>query len=245
MRLASILVAAAIAATPALAEDVSYTIDGETFTGYWAEADEPKGLVLIIHDWDGMTEYERQRADMLAETGYNAFALDMFGNDTPTETMDHRIAATGALYQDRDRMRALVQAGVEQAQVRSGVDELIVTGYCFGGAVALEMARSDMADMANGFATFHGGLTTPEGQSWDGDEPPVLVLHGGADTSITMQDVATFATELEEAGTTYTIEVYSGAPHAFTVFGSDRYQERADAASWEAFSRFSAERVSD
>lgn len=244
MRLASILVATTIVATPALAEDVSYTIDGEAFTGYWAEADEPKGLVLIIHDWDGMTEYERQRADMLAEMGYNAFALDMFGNDTPTETMDHRIAATGALYQDRDRMRALLQAGVEQAQARSGVDEMIVTGYCFGGAVALEMARSDMADMANGFATFHGGLTTPEGQSWDGDEPPVLVLHGGADTSITMQDVATFATELEEAGTTYTVEVYSGAPHAFTVFGSDRYQERADAASWEAFSKFLAERLS-
>ena len=245
MRLASILVAMTIVATPALAEDVSYTIDGEAFTGYWAEADEPKGLVLIIHDWDGMTEYERQRADMLAEMGYNAFALDMFGNDTPTETMDHRIAATGALYKDRDRMRALLQAGVEQAQARSGVDEMIVTGYCFGGAVALEMARSDMADMANGFATFHGGLTTPEGQSWDGDEPPVLVLHGGADTSITMQDVATFATELEEAGTTYTVEVYSGAPHAFTVFGSDRYQERADAESWEAFSRFLAERVPD
>ncbi len=245
MRLASILVATTIVATPALAEDVSYTIDGEAFTGYWAEADEPKGLVLIIHDWDGMTEYERQRADMLAEMGYNAFALDMFGNDTPTETMDHRIAATGALYKDRDRMRALLQAGVEQAQARSGVDEMIVTGYCFGGAVALEMARSDMADMANGFATFHGGLTTPEGQSWDGDEPPVLVLHGGADTSITMQDVATFATELEEAGTTYTVEVYSGAPHAFTVFGSDSYQDRADAASWEAFSSFLAERVSD
>lgn len=245
MRLASMLIATTIVATPALAEEVSYTIDGEAFTGYWAEADEPKGLVLIIHDWDGMTEYERQRADMLAEMGYNAFALDMFGNDTPTETMDHRIAATGALYKDRDRMRALLQAGVEQAQARSGVDEMIVTGYCFGGAVALEMARSDMADMANGFATFHGGLTTPEGQSWDGDEPPVLVLHGGADTSITMQDVATFATELEEAGTTYTVEVYSGAPHAFTVFGSDRYQERADAASWEAFSRFLAEHVSD
>lgn len=245
MRLASILVATTIVATPALAEDVSYTVDGEAFTGYWAEADEPKGLVLIIHDWDGMTEYERQRADMLAEMGYNAFALDMFGNDTPTETMDHRIAATGALYKDRDRMRALLQAGVEQAQARSGVDEMIVTGYCFGGAVALEMARSDMADMANGFATFHGGLTTPEGQSWDGDEPPVLVLHGGADTSITMQDVATFATELEEAGTTYTVEVYSGAPHAFTVFGSDSYQDRADAASWEAFSSFLAERVSD
>ena len=83
MKLASILVATTIVATPALAEDVSYTIDGEAFTGYWAEADEPKGLVLIIHDWDGMTDYERRRADMLAEMGYNAFALDIFGNDTP------------------------------------------------------------------------------------------------------------------------------------------------------------------
>ena len=115
---------------------------------------------------------------------------------------------------------------------------MVVTGYCFGGTVALEMARSDMGGMAAGYATFHGGLSTPEGQSWDGDEPPVLVLHGGADTSITMSDVATLATELEAAGTTYAIEVYSGAPHAFTVFGSDRYQERADSLSWEAFSTF-------
>lgn len=121
---------------------------------------------------------------------------------------------------------------------------MIVKGYCFGGAVALEMARSDMASLASGYATFHGGLSTPEGQSWNGDEPPVLVLHGGADTSITMQDVATFATELETVGGAYTIEVYSNAPHAFTVFGSDRYRERADAASWDAFTAFLSENIS-
>ncbi len=238
MRLRSLLFAPLLAATPAFAEDVSYTMNGEAFTGYWAEADSPKGLVLIVHDWDGMTDYERQRADMLAEMGYNAFALDMFGDETPTETMDHRRAATGALYQDRARMRALLEAGVGQAMDRSGSGEMVVMGYCFGGAVTLEMARSDMADMASGYATFHGGLTTPEGQAWDGDEPPVLVLHGGADQSISMTDVATFATELEAAGSTYTIEVYSNAPHAFTVFGSDRYQERADTESWTAFSSF-------
>lgn len=242
MRIASVFVASTLAATSALAEDVAYTVGGESFTGYWAEAQNPQGLVVIVHDWDGMTDYERKRADMLADMGYNAFALDMFGDGTPTETVDHRRAATGALYQDRERMRALVQAGVAQAQARSSVDEMIVKGYCFGGAVALEMARSDVSNMSNGYATFHGGLSTPEGQTWDGDEPPVLVLHGGADTSITMADVATFATELEAAGSTYTIEVYSNAPHAFTVFGSDRYQERADAASWEAFSAFLRER---
>lgn len=243
MRIFASLVATLALAAPALADDVEYSVDGETFTGYWAQADNPKGLVLIVHDWDGMTDYERQRADMLADMGYNAFALDMFGDETPTESMDHRRAATGALYQDRDRMRALIKAGVDQALTRSGTNAMVVTGYCFGGAVALEMARSDMADMASGFVTFHGGLGRPEGQNWDGDEPPILVLHGGADTSITMQDVASFSTELEASGNIYSIEVYSNAPHAFTVFGSSRYQERADMASWDAFSTFLSEQL--
>lgn len=237
----TVSIAALFAASPAVAADVSYDVGGEAFTGYFAEAENAKGLVIIIHDWDGMTDYERQRADMLAKMGYNAFALDMFGDSTPTETMDHRRAATGALYQDRTRMRALIEAGVAQAQALSDVDTMVVQGYCFGGAVALEMARSDMADKAVGYATFHGGLGTPEGQSWDGDEPPVLVLHGGADTAITMHDVASFAEEMEAAGNVYTIEVYSNAPHAFTVFGSGRYQERADTESWEAYTEFLGE----
>lgn len=243
MKATTILAATLIGATPALAEDVAYDVGGEAFTGYWAGAEAPKGLVLIVHDWDGMTDYERKRADMLAAMGYDAFALDMFGNDTPIETVDHRRAATGALYQDRDRMRMLLSAGIEQARARAGEGDMVVMGYCFGGAVTLEMARSDMAGMAAGFATFHGGLSTPEGQGWDGDEPPVLVLHGGADTSITMEDVATLSSEMEAAGNAYRIEVYSGAPHAFTVFGSERYREEADTESWQAFSDFLGDHI--
>lgn len=237
--------ATAVLAQPALADDVSYTLDGEDFTGYWAPAESPKGLVLLVHDWDGLTDYERKRADMLAGMGYDTFALDMFGNDTPTDTVDHRRAAAGALYDDRPRMRALLTTALDQARQYSDAQALVVMGYCFGGAVTLEMARSDMSGEAVGYATFHGGLSTPEGQSWTGDEPPLLILHGGADTSITMQDVADLSTELEEAGTTYTIEVYSGAPHAFTVMGSDRYDERADSESWQAFSNFLEQRTSD
>ena len=217
MKFTSVSVAALLLATQAFAEDIRYDVNGEAFTGYFASAEDSKGLVLIIHDWDGMTDYERQRADMLAEMGYDAFAIDMFGDETPTDTMDHRIAATGALYKDRDRMQALIQTGVDQATSRSQSGGMVVAGYCFGGAVALEMARSDMADVAEGFATFHGALGTPDGQAWDGDEPPVLILHGGADTSITMQDVAGFASEMEASGNTYKIEVYSNAPHAFTL----------------------------
>lgn len=241
----SLACAALIAAVPAFAEDVTYEIDGEPFTGYFAAAEEPAGLVLIVHDWDGMGDYERRRADMLAEMGYDAFALDMFGAGTPTETTEHRQAATGALYQDRARMRALVAAGLEQARAQSSADGVVVIGYCFGGAVTLDMARSDMADAAAGYVSFHGGLSTPEGQGWSADTPPLLVLHGGADSSITMDDVATFVKEVEAAGTPYELEVYAGAPHAFTVFGSERYRETADAQSWEAFTEFLGDRLGD
>lgn len=244
MRTTAIAAAFAFAfvAAPALAEDVVYDVDGTAHTGYFAAADEPRGLVLVVHDWDGMGDYERRRADMLAEMGYDAFALDMYGAGTPTETIDHRRAVTGALYADRERMRALIAAGLDQARALSDAGDVVVMGYCFGGAVALEAARSGVAEGAVGFASFHGGLATPEGQSWSADTPPLLVLHGGADRAIPLEAVATLASELEDAGVTYTVEIYSGAPHAFTVFGSDRYQERADRESWEAFSDFLAER---
>ena len=92
-----------------------------------------------------------------------------------------------------------------------------------------------------GYASFHGGLQTPEGQSWEGVEEPILIMHGGADASVTMDHVATLAQELEAAGAPYEIQIYSGAPHGFTEFGSDRYQERADQESWQAFADFLAD----
>ncbi len=245
MRLTSFLAAPLLLAAPALAEDVSYEVDGEAFTGYRAQAEDPAGLVLIVHDWDGMTDYERQRADMLAEMGYDVFALDLFGDDTPTDSVDHRRAATGALYEDRERMRRLLDAGVEEALSGSEAERMVVMGYCFGGAATLEMARNGGPEGVAGYASFHGGLDTPEGQGWSGDEPPLLILHGGADSSITLEDVATLGTELEEAGTDYRIEIYSGAPHAFTVFDGDRYEERADTESWEAFTAFLEDHLSD
>lgn len=238
--------AAALAAAisgPALPDAVPYEVQGQSFEGYFAGAEETKGLVLIVHDWDGLDDYERRRADMLAEMGYDAFVLDMFGEGTPTETIDDRRAATGALYSDRERMRSLIEAGLSQARAQSDAEGLVVTGYCFGGAVTLEMARSEMSGEAAGYASFHGGLSTPDGQSWPDSVPPILIMHGGADSSVTLEDVSTLAQELESTGATYTIEIYSNAPHAFTVFGSDRYQERADAESWEAFTDFLAERL--
>lgn len=236
-----LLAAALVALFPATAlagEAVEYEVGGEAFSGYRAEASgESKGLVLVIHDWDGLTDYEVKRADMLAEMGYDAFAVDLYGKgNRPVETGAKK-AETGKLYNDRDRMRTLILAGLEQARASSPGD-VVVMGYCFGGAATLELARSGMADGVKGYATFHGGLSTPAGQSYPASTAPLLIAHGGADSSITMDDVAALSKELEAANLTYEMQIYSGAPHAFTVFGSDRYREVADTQSWAAFTDF-------
>lgn len=237
--------AAAIALAPALAlagEQVVYDVEGTSYAGYYAAPEgEARGLVIVIHDWDGLDSYEEQRADMLAEQGYAAFAVDLYGEGNRPETTEGKKAETAKLYEDRDAMRTRILGGLETARAQGADLPAVVMGYCFGGAATLELARSGAAEDVIGYGTFHGGLSTPEGQSWDGVDAPVLVMHGGADSSITMADVAAFSEELEAAGTPYEIQVYSGAPHAFTVFGSERYRERADEESWQAFTDFLAE----
>ncbi len=223
-------------------EAVTYEAGGSQYEGYFAKADgTSKGLVIVIHDWDGLTDYEVKRADMLAEMGYDAFAVDLYGKgNRPVETGAKK-AETGKLYNDREKMRSLILAGLAEARTRSDMPA-VVMGYCFGGAATLELARSGQAENVKGYATFHGGLKTPEGQSYSKNSGPILVAHGGAD-HIPMEDVAQLSKELEAAGVTYEIQVYSGAPHAFTVFGSNRYRERADKQSWDAFSDFLKENL--
>ncbi|MFO8045710.1 MAG: dienelactone hydrolase family protein [Halomonas sp.] len=217
-------------------EDLVYEVDGEAFEGYLASAEgESRGTVLIIHDWDGLDDYERRRADMLAKQGYDAFAADLYGQGNRPQEVEKKRTETARLYEDRERMRTLTLAGLTEARQRGAAEEAVVIGYCFGGAVALELARSGEAASVQGYASFHGGLATPEGQQWPENVGPLLIAHGGADSAIPMSQVATLAEELEAAEATYEIQVYSGAPHAFTVFGSDAYRERADAKSWAAF----------
>ena len=238
----AILAAAAallIAPLAALAqgEHVTYEVNGEAYEGYWVSPGDDAPLVLLVHDWDGLTDYEVERAHMLAEMGYAVFAADLFGKGVrPTEVTDKR-QHTGALYQDREKMRALLD-GALSAAAAGGADtgNAVAMGYCFGGAAVLELARAG-AEL-RGFATFHGGLGTPEGQDYSSTRGQVLVMHGTADSAITMEDFAALATELEKAGVRHEMITYSGAPHAFTVFGSDRYREDADAKSWARFSEF-------
>lgn len=219
---------------------ISYEVDGQPYEGYFISPSPEAPLILLIHDWDGLTDYEITRANMLADSGYAVFAADMFGAGIrPTEIKDKR-QHTGELYKDRKKMRSLLQGALETAKSKgANVQNAVAMGYCFGGAVVLELARSG-ADL-KGFVSFHGGLSIPEGQDYSKTKGKLLVLHGSADSSVTMDQFAKLTVELEEKGIPHEMITYSGAPHAFTMFGSARYREDADKKSWKRFTAFLAE----
>jgi len=221
-------------------KNIPYQVNGENFEGYYIAPSAQAPLILLIHDWDGLTDYEVQRADMLAARGYAVFAIDLFGAGVRPTKLEDKRQHTGELYKDRDRMRGLLQgAWRTAAALGANTDNAVAMGYCFGGAAVLEMARSG-TDL-KGFVTFHGVLATPAGQDYSQTKGKLLILHGTADTNITMNQFAQLAMELEKHGVAHEMITYSGAPHAFTVFGSDRYRQDADLKSWQRFTEFLSE----
>jgi dienelactone hydrolase len=216
---------------------VTYKAGGAEYEGYYTSPRKSEALVILVHDWDGLTDYEVKRAEMLKKEGYAVFAIDLFGKgNRPVET-DEKRALTGALYGDRAKMRMLLNAGLKAAEKEYGKSgPVIAAGYCFGGAAVLELARSGIS--LEGFVTFHGGLTTPDGQDYSQTKGRLLILHGTADASVSMDDFAGLARELEENTIAHEMITYSGAPHAFTVFDSPRYRKDADTKSWERFLDF-------
>ncbi len=219
---------------------VNYEVNGQSYEGYYVSPSDQAPFLLLIHDWDGLTDYEVKRAHMLADSGYAVFAVDLFGAGVrPTEVKDKR-QHTGELYKDREKMRALMNGALDTAKKKgANTGNAVAFGYCFGGAAVLELARSGVE--LKGFATFHGGLKTPQGQNYAKARGKILIMHGTADKAITMDQFAGLANELESAGIAHEMITYGGAPHAFTVFGSSRYQETADKNSWKRFTEFLAE----
>jgi len=229
-----LLVLPTLACASVTGTSIGYLVGNEEHEGYYITPAEDAPLVLLVHDWDGLTDYEIRRARMLAEQGYAVFALDMFGKEVRPTTVDEKKQLTGALYADREKMRRLLNVGYEIARSQgANVDKAVAIGYCFGGTVVLEYARAG-ADL-KGFVSFHGGLTTPDGQDYSQTRGEVLVLHGTADKAVTMDHFAQLARELEQDDVKHEMITYSGAPHAFTVFGSERYREEADRKSWNRF----------
>ncbi len=233
----------ALTATAAQAEISAdyhrYTVGDREYEGYVATntAIDPKGTVLIVHDWDGMTDYEERRAEMLAAKGYTAFAIDVYGADEDPQGMEDYQALSGAMYSDREEFRARLMGAIEEAaNIPGATDNHVMMGYCFGGAAVLEAARAG-ADL-DGFVSFHGGLGTPDGQDYSATTAPIMLFHGTADPVSGMGDLAALLDQLQSAGVDHGAEVFGGARHSFTVYGSNDYDLDADQASWDGLQSF-------
>lgn len=218
-------------------EAIDYSVNGELFEGFIEKAGPDAPMVMLVHDWDGLTDYEIKRAGMLAELGYSVFCADLYGKgNRPTEMADRRKCMT-MLTDDRPLMRARMSGTLAAAKEQGlKTDNCVVMGYCFGGTAVLELARS--GEDLKGFVTFHGGLACPVGQDYSKTKGQMLILHGSADTGVTFDQFAALVADLEEAGVPNEMITYGGAPHAWTVFGSDRYRKEADEKSWKRFSEF-------
>jgi dienelactone hydrolase len=230
---------------------VEYRDGGVTMKGYLAWNDAVKGRrpgVLVVHEWWGHNEYARKRARMLAELGYTALAVDMYGEGKQAAHPDDAGAFSSAVMKNMDLMTARFTAAMEYLKKQPTVDagRIGAIGYCFGGAVVLNMARQGL-DL-KGVASFHGSLATAKPAEPGAVKAKVLVLHGGADTFIPPEQVGAFAAEMARAGADFRFISYAGAKHSFTSPAADAhakkfglalaYDAAADRESWDEMKRF-------
>lgn len=204
--------------------DVTYQDGDLALTGFLATPATAAAApgVLVVHEWWGNNDYSRRRAKELAEAGYVAFALDMYGT-APTTDFAKAAELSKPFYEDRALMLRRIRLGLDQLRQAKGVDQqrLAAIGFCFGGACVLGLAR-DGEDLA-GVVSFHGGLRTSVKALPKTVKAPLLVLHGGADTFVPPAEVADFIEEMTAAQATWRMEVFGSAVHAFTnpAAGSD------------------------
>lgn len=227
----ALILAAAISAGEAILTPVDYVHDGTALRGTLAMPAGATGKlpgVLVVHEWWGHNAYADRRARELAEAGYAAFALDMYGPGKVTQDPQQAGAWATPFYQDRGLMLARAKAGLAQLSAAAGVDpaRLAAIGFCFGGTVVLDLARAGTPLAA--VASFHGGLKAPgAGPARPGSIlARVLVLHGGADSFVPPEEFAGFTAEMTAAKADWRAEVYGRATHAFSNPDADLFKAR-------------------
>lgn len=201
--------------------------------------------VLVVHDWMGLGAFAKERAERLAEMGYVAFAADIYGKGIRPKSPDAAGQLAGKYKNDRKLMRERILAATQVLKGRAEVDpqRLAVMGYCFGGTVALELARSG-ADI-KGAVSFHGGLSSATPTDAKNIKGKILALHGADDPFVPAKEVAAFEEEMRLGGVDWQLTKYSKAVHAFTnpEAGQDpskgaAYNAEADRRSWVAMKDF-------
>ena len=229
-------------------EMVTYKQGDAVLEGFLAYDDAIAGKrpgVLVIHAWRGLGEYEKMRATKLAELGYVAFALDMYGKGVRPKTSEEAAAQATIYRSERALMRARAQAGLDQLKGNDFVDisKTAAIGYCFGGGAALELARSG-ADL-DGVVSFHGNLDTPNPADAQNIKAEILVCAGGSDPHVPATQREAFQKEMTDADVNWQMNIYGGAVHSFTdpAAGNNpstgsAYNKQADMRSWRAMQDF-------
>ncbi len=226
--------------------------DGDTtlegFVAWNTEVTKDVPGILVVHQWLGLTEYEQSRCKQLAEMGYVAFALDIYGKGKRPANVQEAGKASGAYKADRALYRRRLQLGLEQLKMQPHVDkqQTAAIGYCFGGTGVIELARSG-ADVA-GVVSFHGGLDSPKPEDGKNIKAKLLICHGADDPFVPAKDIDAMIKEFNLAKVDWQMVSYSGAVHSFTqpMAGNDNargaaYNEKADKRSWQAMQSFFAE----
>lgn len=235
-------------------EAAAYTVNGTVYKGYIAYDDavtEKRPGVLVVPEWWGLNEYARRRARMLAELGYTAMAIDMYGEGKVGETPEEAGALSKAVYADPAAAKARFTAAMDTLKNFSRTDagRISAIGYCFGGAIVLNMALNGVP--LKGVVSFHATLPDPPaGLKAKDVTSGILIAHGGADKFTPDEQLASFKDALTNAGVPYTFNVYEGALHSFTNPDADAvakkfdlpigYQAAADAQSWSDMKEFLA-----
>lgn len=232
-------------------ETVEYTVDGNPFTGYIAYDDNIDGErpgILVIHEWWGHDDFVRTEADKLAAEGYTVFALDLFGTDKQADNPGDAAALMNAALNAPGAIEKRFRAALEWLQNHACVDSnsIAAQGYCFGGAVALNMARLGI-DL-KGVVSFHGTLSSDIKVAPGTIKAELQVYTGGADDMIPADQVAAFVQEMQNAGAKFELTSYPGVKHGFTnpaasgrgeKFGIPlAYSEDAASDAWEGATAF-------
>jgi dienelactone hydrolase len=206
------------------ASDVRYVVDGVTMIGRLTlpEGVGKRPAVLIAHEGNGLDDYQKRRADRVAELGYVAFALDYWGGGKPLEDRDDMMARIAGLRESPERTRAVAAAGLDVllAEPRTDASKVAAIGYCFGGTLVLELARTG-ADL-KAVVGFHPGLFTTRPEDSTRIVGKVLVCVGAEDPFIPLKDRLAFQQEMRAARVDWRMHVYGGAVHSFTHPGADR-----------------------
>jgi dienelactone hydrolase len=233
-------------------ENVEYAADSVTLKGFVAYDENKQGkrpAVLVVHEWWGLNDYTRNRARQLAELGYIAMAVDMYGNGKTAANPDEAGKLAMPFYQDPQMAKKRMDAALAKIKEYPQTDEnnIAAIGYCFGGGMVLNCAK--LGEDLKGVVSFHGSLAgVPPDKNLL--KAKILVCHGADDKFVSQKDVDQFKHQLDSVGADYTFKVYPNATHAFTNPDATKlgqqfnmpiaYNAEADKNSWNDMKEFFA-----